>query len=720
MIELERAIADDPARVDSYLVYADALQMRGDPRGELITLQHRQMLDVSDVHAADVARDFLNEHRVAFLGGLLEYAAEQYELDWYLGFVQRARLSFAVAAVLCDALRALLSLESARFLRRLELELPETKGRAARDQYREIIDILIEQGRPMTLSELSIGKPGEIVFPDGLYEAFPGLRRTPRELWRELDEAVSSQKRLKPEFDVERLPRLELRDRTAVGDIALSSTAIVRGLKAELWKKRPLGIVEKLRQLCTPESLDMFALGLATQWREMGEPAHRRWGFSVMGLVGGRHCVAFIGGHLSDWSHRRAVQGVDLLEQIGSNPAVHEIYALAVLPFGSPGRRDYAWATLDRIASRRGLDRERLIDRVVPVPVQVTGTARERAIAAQARRLEHLMLSGHRLSSADFRHYVLHHPLRVPLAERVLWGRYRGRHKLFGAFRVSERRSLLDHSGAPIQLTANEQIGVVHPAEISDEQRIGVWRVLFAESGVKKLFEQLDRPMFSLSDSEQSAQTLRRFSRKRVGFYPIQGGLESRGWRVFEESDGGGTLSWSKLFERDGLSVVAELGPTSGSIESVWIARDGWRRSKRTFGSLHSVTLSELLYDLDLAHSRRRPNRARSPGVGDATMSARGVDADKQARPLPQTGGYPFAERAKSGRSTCIVCGDKIAKGTVRIGVERAIETPTFRGHGTGWLHAACRDRCAELSSLDDLDGRLQLNSPGVWPEATG
>ena len=38
--ELEAAIAAAPDEVEPYLVYADWLQSRGDPRGELITLQH--------------------------------------------------------------------------------------------------------------------------------------------------------------------------------------------------------------------------------------------------------------------------------------------------------------------------------------------------------------------------------------------------------------------------------------------------------------------------------------------------------------------------------------------------------------------------------------------------------------------------------------------------------------------------------------------------------
>lgn len=83
---------------------------------------------------------------------------------------------------------------------------------------------------------------------------------------------------------------------------------------------------------------------------------------------------------------------------------------------------------------------------------------------------------------------------------------------------------------------------------------------------------------------------------------------------------------------------------------------------------------------------------------------------------LRQTGRYPFAELAKSGRARCIVCSEAIAKGTTRIGVERQIETPQFSGRATAWLHAACRAGCPELTTVADVEAALARNSSGAWP----
>ena len=81
---------------------------------------------------------------------------------------------------------------------------------------------------------------------------------------------------------------------------------------------------------------------------------------------------------------------------------------------------------------------------------------------------------------------------------------------------------------------------------------------------------------------------------------------------------------------------------------------------------------------------------------------------------LAQTGRYPFAERAKSGQSKCIVCREKIEQGSIRIGIERVLDTV---GKVTSWSHAACRDKVPELQSIENLDERLTENSD-VWPPA--
>lgn len=85
---------------------------------------------------------------------------------------------------------------------------------------------------------------------------------------------------------------------------------------------------------------------------------------------------------------------------------------------------------------------------------------------------------------------------------------------------------------------------------------------------------------------------------------------------------------------------------------------------------------------------------------------------------LEQTGRFPFAEEAKSGRSRCTACGEGIEAGSLRIGVRRTLPDV---GTITAWVHPACRLQCPELLALssETLEERLTANSRGVWPPPT-
>lgn len=72
----------------------------------------------------------------------------------------------------------------------------------------------------------------------------------------------------------------------------------------------------------------------------------------------------------------------------------------------------------------------------------------------------------------------------------------------------------------------------------------------------------------------------------------------------------------------------------------------------------------------------------------------------------PET--FPYAERAKTSRSTCLSCSESIEKGTLRVAVERELDTGSFVTKGAGYLHAAC---AADW---------IKENAPDAVPETPG
>jgi hypothetical protein len=216
-----------------------------------------------------------------------------------------------------------------------------------------------------------------------------------------------------------------------------------------------------------------------------------------------------------------------------------------------------------------------------------------------------------------------------------------------------------------------------------------------------------------MSAEEARATDLTWFARRRVGFDPIATTLRGRGWHVtasdIDDDDGEdrwlGTRAFARDFPRDGVRVIATLGDTRGSIASVTVHANEQRR----FDALHVVTISELLWDLETAHGRPADVRPRASAPRPAVPRAAAAAAAPAAPPAPAAPAAPAAsatsppvvERAKSGRSRCVVCTAAIAKDSLRIGIDRMIETPAFRGRATVWLHPGCRDGAPELEGVD-------------------
>ena len=74
---------------------------------------------------------------------------------------------------------------------------------------------------------------------------------------------------------------------------------------------------------------------------------------------------------------------------------------------------------------------------------------------------------------------------------------------------------------------------------------------------------------------------------------------------------------------------------------------------------------------------------------------------------------FPYAEHAPSSRSSCIQCNEPIEKGTLRVAVERDVDTGSFVTTGAGYLHPGCAVTHTG-ESADALLAKLQEHSPAL------
>ncbi len=100
--DIEALIEADPSEADRYLVYADWLQQQGDPRGELIAIQHRLAISTDERELGTLERDeatLFKKYEAELLGPLAPYAIIRDSMrsyrtfSWRHGFIRTARLS---------------------------------------------------------------------------------------------------------------------------------------------------------------------------------------------------------------------------------------------------------------------------------------------------------------------------------------------------------------------------------------------------------------------------------------------------------------------------------------------------------------------------------------------------------------------------------------------------------------------------------------------------
>jgi hypothetical protein len=78
--------------------------------------------------------------------------------------------------------------------------------------------------------------------------------------------------------------------------------------------------------------------------------------------------------------------------------------------------------------------------------------------------------------------------------------------------------------------------------------------------------------------------------------------------------------------------------------------------------------------------------------------------ADSLAKGRAKPGGFPFADKAPTGRAKCMQCEQPIAKDSVRVAIEREIDTGAMVTKSAGYLHPQCVAAYVEASGGDKAE----------------
>jgi hypothetical protein len=329
----------------------------------------------------------------------------------------------------------------------------------------------------------------------------------------------------------------------------------------------PHAAITALKAQGSQSAIADFAWALFWSWHHGDGDSKDSWVMRGLGLLGDDTTVFKLTPLLREMQglglSKRAAIGLECLQTIGSDLALMQINQIAQ-KIKYKSLKTKAEECMVAIGTARNLTREQLNDRIIPdcgfdqqgvrefdygdrrfqvrlgaelqlivcdplgkkstrlPPAKATDDATKAAQAmcdwkllkqqvaavlkAQIQRLEQAMVNQRRWTIADFETIVLRHPLLGQIARRLIWIDANGS----PTFRVTEDGTYADAQDNTVTLTGMTNIGIVHPAQLTLDDR-AQWGELLSDYGIIPPFRQLTRTLFELKPSEIDRVKLDRF-----------------------------------------------------------------------------------------------------------------------------------------------------------------------------------------------------------------
>lgn len=371
----------------------------------------------------------------------------------------------------------------------------------------------------------------------------------------------AKQPKLPPFWKPEQLPPVMLKTGERLPTETLDILALTLMLDSP---GLPFQGVEIVKALCTPESLEAFALGLFELWLGDGGALKQEWAFWGLAHWGAQEAVRQLVPRLEKWPGERSVQrallGLELLfamEKVEN--AWPELHRLSIKT-RFPSVQDKAGLLMRKLAQENPDGAEGLGDRLVPklgldphggrdfdlgqglaLRLQITAGGQlelhdsqgkkrakapskgeptalkslkqaqkdlEKQIAFQKMRLERAMYTGRRWSLAAFENSLQAHPLLQKLLYGLVWGLYTATdERPQQVICLNPEGSFVDLQGKAVTIPAGQMLGLVHPLEIMPS--LQPWRAHWAKEGRIQPFEQLEREVFIATLAELAKTKLK-------------------------------------------------------------------------------------------------------------------------------------------------------------------------------------------------------------------
>jgi hypothetical protein len=227
--------------------------------------------------------------------------------------------------------------------------------------------------------------------------------------------------------------------------------------------------------------------------------------------------------------------------------------------------------------------------------------------ASQALRFEQSWLEDRNWSLSDWTGHVLHHPIRRPLAEALIWTI----DSQSGAVAIIPRAAgLEDAAGRSITPSSDARVRLWHPLT-SDPQEVLAWRRRIIDLGLTQPIKQAHREVYVLTDAERQTRLYsNRFAAHILRQHQFRALCQARGWKY---DFMGGWDSWNvptRTLPRRDIAVSFHVDQVDNDARgdngvSLHVATDQVRFSNalgqnEPLEAIPPVVFSELMRDVDL------------------------------------------------------------------------------------------------------------------------
>jgi hypothetical protein len=172
----------------------------------------------------------------------------------------------------------------------------------------------------------------------------------------------------------------------------------------------------------------------------------------------------------------------------------------------------------------------------------------------QAKRLYEALCVGRRWQFAEWRRFLLEHPIVGRLVQRLVWLGVDAQGEIIGSFRPLEDQSLTDFGDNAVDPTSLAGVRLAHRSLLTAEQS-EAWKAHLADYKIEPLFNQLDRPVLARA----TGAAIDDRNGHIIEAFKLRSTANKLGYERAQAEDGGWFTQYIKPFGGIGINAVIEF-----------------------------------------------------------------------------------------------------------------------------------------------------------------